>query len=54
MLGVDDYLRKPFAMDVLLESVQRALGESRQDRLKAEANRPPQKKAPLRKRSPQE
>lgn len=23
MLGVDDYLRKPFAMDVLLESVER-------------------------------
>jgi DNA-binding response OmpR family regulator len=23
MLGVDDYIRKPFAMDVLLESVQR-------------------------------
>ena len=36
MLGVDDYLRKPFAMDVLLESVQRALGETRSDRLKAE------------------
>lgn len=26
MLGVDDYLRKPFAMDVLLEAVDRALG----------------------------
>ena len=25
MLGVDDYLRKPFAMDVLLESVERVL-----------------------------
>jgi DNA-binding response OmpR family regulator len=25
MLGVDDYLRKPFAMDRLLESVQRLL-----------------------------
>lgn len=25
MLGVDDYLRKPFAMDVLLDAVQRAL-----------------------------
>jgi DNA-binding response OmpR family regulator len=23
MLGVDDYLRKPFAMDVLLESIER-------------------------------
>lgn len=28
MLGVDDYLRKPFAMDVLLESVARILGGS--------------------------
>jgi DNA-binding response OmpR family regulator len=27
MLGVVDYLRKPFAMEVLLESVARALGE---------------------------
>ncbi len=26
MLGVDDYIRKPFAMDRLLESVQRVLG----------------------------
>ncbi len=26
MLGVDDYLRKPFAMDVLLEAVERAIG----------------------------
>lgn len=28
MLGVVDYLRKPFAMDVLLESVTRALGQN--------------------------
>lgn len=28
MLGVVDYLRKPFAMEVLLESVARALSES--------------------------
>ena len=28
MLGVHDYLRKPFTMDVLLESVERALTES--------------------------
>lgn len=26
MLGVDDYIRKPFAMDRLLESVQKLLG----------------------------
>ena len=26
MLGVDDYIRKPFAMDRLLESVERLLG----------------------------
>ncbi len=28
MLGVDDYLRKPFAMEVMLESVERALSSS--------------------------
>ena len=27
MLGVDDYIRKPFAMDRLLESVDRLLGK---------------------------
>jgi DNA-binding response OmpR family regulator len=26
MLGVDEYLRKPFAMDVLLEAVERTIG----------------------------
>ena len=26
MLGVNDYIRKPFAMDRLLESVQKLLG----------------------------
>lgn len=29
MLGVSDYLRKPFAMDVLLDAVARALGEEK-------------------------
>ena len=28
MLGVSDYLRKPFAMDVMLEAVQKALSRS--------------------------
>lgn len=28
MLGVDDYLRKPFAMDVLLEAVARSLSRA--------------------------
>jgi DNA-binding response OmpR family regulator len=28
MLGVDDYLRKPFAMEVLLEAVDRAMKSS--------------------------
>ena len=27
MLGVDDYIRKPFAMDRLLEAVQRLIGK---------------------------
>ncbi len=31
MLGVDDYLRKPFAMEVLLEAVERAIGSSASD-----------------------
>ncbi|MFM9068537.1 MAG: response regulator, partial [Planctomycetota bacterium] len=26
LLGVDDYLRKPFAMDKLIDSVRRLLG----------------------------
>lgn len=28
MLGVDDYLRKPFAMDVFLDAISRVLGEA--------------------------
>lgn len=30
MLGVVEYLRKPFAMEVLLEAVDRAMGENEQ------------------------
>lgn len=29
MLGVDDYIRKPFAMDRLLESVERLVGKGK-------------------------
>ena len=32
MLGVSDYLRKPFAMESLLEAVRRALGEKGEPR----------------------
>jgi DNA-binding response OmpR family regulator len=31
MLGVDDYLRKPFAMDLMLETVERVIGEGLED-----------------------
>jgi len=31
MLGVDDYIRKPFAMDRLLDSVNRLLGRASDD-----------------------
>ncbi len=34
MLGVSDYLRKPFAMDVLLDAVSRALGEVKPEKKK--------------------
>lgn len=32
MLGADDYIRKPFAMDVLLEAIERVLGKPAPDR----------------------
>ncbi len=49
MLGVDEYLRKPFAMDVLLEAVERIIG-SAEDRGgpsgAARLKRPPSKRTP--------
>ena len=35
MLGVDDYLRKPFAMDVLLEAVERSMASIDADAAKS-------------------
>jgi DNA-binding response OmpR family regulator len=40
MLGVSDYLRKPFAMDVLLEAVEKALARTESP---ADANPKPKK-----------
>jgi len=39
MLGVSDYLRKPFAMDVMLDAVRRALAEEDQ----GDSSKPPVK-----------
>ena len=47
MLGVDDYLRKPFAMDVLLEAVDRSLKKAAaalEPETPAKAKRAPRKK----------
>jgi DNA-binding response OmpR family regulator len=49
MLGVDEYLRKPFAMDVLLEAVERIIGSAESGSSGAGASRlkrPPSKRAP--------
>jgi len=46
MLGAVDYLRKPFAMDVLLESVRKALEDEEED----EDEEAPAEKGPLRRR----
>jgi len=48
MLGVDEYLRKPFAMDVLLEAIERIIGTG--DERSAGAAR---LKRPAPKRTPQ-
>lgn len=47
MLGVADYLRKPFAMDVMLEAVERALGSGSDsaDDAPAAKKKAPRKKA---------
>ncbi|MFO1022651.1 MAG: response regulator [Planctomycetales bacterium] len=45
MLGVDDYLRKPFAMDVLLESVERALKDRPTDDGEAPSGKSSRKKS---------
>lgn len=50
MLGVDDYLRKPFAMDVLLDSVARALEQS-EDSAGAEEKKPSKLKRATRKKT---
>jgi DNA-binding response OmpR family regulator len=47
MLGVDEYLRKPFAMDVLLEAVERIIGSAEDSGGSAGAarlKRPPSKR----------
>ncbi|MHC4878510.1 MAG: response regulator transcription factor [Planctomycetota bacterium] len=49
MLGADEYIRKPFAMDVLLEAIERILGKPAPGRPKSD--RPPTgnaKRGPLR------
>jgi DNA-binding response OmpR family regulator len=51
MLGVDEYLRKPFAMDVLLEAIERIIGSAEDPsgssgQGAARLKRPPSKRAP--------
>lgn len=45
MLGVDDYLRKPFPMEVLLESVRRILSKEGDEEKTPRARRTTRKKA---------
>lgn len=44
MLGVDDYIRKPFAMDVLLESIERIVGAGNEPQSGSRSKRSPSKK----------
>jgi DNA-binding response OmpR family regulator len=48
MLGVDEYLRKPFAMDVLLEAIERIIGsgDERGGSGGSRLKRPPTKRTP--------
>lgn len=46
MLGVDDYLRKPFAMDVMLEAIERILGGEDGAKGANRLKRPPARKTP--------
>ncbi len=50
MLGVDEYLRKPFAMDVLLEAVERIIGAGEESGSQGSGNsrlkRTPSKRTP--------
>jgi DNA-binding response OmpR family regulator len=47
MLGVDEYLRKPFAMDVLLEAVERIIGAGEESGSGgSRLRRPPSKRGP--------
>jgi DNA-binding response OmpR family regulator len=43
MLGVDDYLRKPFAMDVMLESVANSLAKAKEIKAQAEETNKPKR-----------
>jgi DNA-binding response OmpR family regulator len=53
MLGVSDYLRKPFAMDVLLEAVERVIGKGNEAGIAPPANGGDQgDDSPLRRRPP--
>lgn len=40
MLGVDDYLRKPFAMDLLLDAVSKSLAKKREPKVEIEEPKP--------------
>lgn len=49
MLGADEYIRKPFAMDVLLEAIERILGKPAPGS-KGRKGGAPQRKGPLSRR----